>query len=244
VVAGGGGHEHRARRHVTATHWCGGCCCCTVSRHVLHHCRCRCCAPRATCVCVCVCVCVSLPDVHVATVAVWVSVTVCVCVSVTLEASLLESVTGCCCSGNAFHAKEYIRVVIKEDTPCQLPSLVINSATDGTHCPLLHVYCTATPTSTRASVAAASAPFHRAPHCHSVRNVVVLQHGGVDECAREGATAPATPPCTAAARRRRPLAVTALLLHQHNSASYPSDHDVVALPHTHTARDCPCCILL
>ena len=46
--------------------------------------------------------------------------------------------------------------------------------------------CTATPTSTRASVAAASAPLHRAPHCHSVRNVVVLQHGGVDECARDG----------------------------------------------------------
>jgi hypothetical protein len=54
-------------------------------------------------------------------------VCMCVCVSSTLQASLSESVTGCCCSRSTFHTNEYIRTVIKEDTPRQLPSLVTNN---------------------------------------------------------------------------------------------------------------------
>jgi hypothetical protein len=105
VVGGGGGHEHRARRHVTATHWCGCCCYCALSRRVLHRCRCRCCPPRATCASVRV-VCVTAVR-HCSTCIVpprlCVCVWVCVCVSATLQVSLLESVTRCCCSRNTFY---------------------------------------------------------------------------------------------------------------------------------------------
>ncbi len=87
VVAGGGGHEHRARRHVTATHWCGCCCCYTLSRRVLHRCRCRCCAPRVACasvrvVCVTVvrhCPTCIVPSRHRGCVGVCAGACVCVC---------------------------------------------------------------------------------------------------------------------------------------------------------------------
>ncbi len=112
---------HRERR----VHRCVSCVsllCVTVRRVSWHRC----------CSCVCVCVCMY--------------VCACVYVLTTLQASLLMSVAACCCSAIVFHATECIRIVIKEDTPRQLPSLVttaytssINSITDGTHCPLLCV---------------------------------------------------------------------------------------------------------
>jgi hypothetical protein len=81
-------------------------------------------------------------------VCVYVCARACVCVVIvtsTLQPSLSESVTGCCCSGIHFTQRNAYALPSKkmhnDNYPRTTYTPSINfSTTDGTHCPLLHVY--------------------------------------------------------------------------------------------------------